>query len=245
MKAIILAAGMGSRLNQITNDMPKALVEVNHIPMLEITLNNLKNQGIKSFLINIHHKGEKVIDFLRSKNNFGVDIVISDERNRLLDTGGAILKAKSFIRGDEPTIVHNVDIISNININDLKACHLKNNNTATLCVRNRKTSRYLLFNDNMELTGWKNSTTGEFRWVDKDQKESTPLAFSGIYIISPSFADNLDMNDRFSIIEAWLQMGKKEKIMAYLDDSPNWFDLGTIERIKTAEKNIIDRENIS
>lgn len=245
MKAIILAAGMGSRLNQITNDTPKALVEVNHIPMLEITLNNLKNQGINSFLINIHHKGEKIIDFLRSKNDFGVNIVISDERDRLLDTGGAILKAKSFINGDESIIVHNVDIISNININDLEAFHLKNNNTATLCVRDRTTSRYLLFDANMQLKGWKNSTIGKFRWVDKNHKESSPLAFSGVYIISPSFVDKLDMNGSFSIIDAWLRMAKKEKIMGYLDDSPSWFDLGTIERIKTAEKNIIDRENIS
>ena len=149
MKAIILAAGFGSRLKNITSNKPKALVEVNGIAMLELVIQNLKKQGITDFLINIHHFGESVINFLAINNNFGVNITISDERDQLLDTGGAILKAHSFIKGAESVLVHNVDIISDIRIADLLAYHTKSNSIATLCIRKRESGRGLLFNNEM------------------------------------------------------------------------------------------------
>ena len=189
MKAIILAAGLGSRLNEITKDKPKALVDVNKVTMLERVIVNLKNQGVNRFLINIHYLGQEIIDFLAKNNNFGVSIIISDERNRILDTGGAILKARDFIAGSESVIVHNVDIISDININEIFDYHDKNNSLATLCIRKRKSDRGLLFNSNMQLVGWANTKKNKYKWVNNSINDYNIFAFSGIYMITPEFVE--------------------------------------------------------
>ncbi len=236
MKAIILAAGLGTRLKNITENKPKALIEVNGKTMLEIAILNLKNQGINNFLINIHHLGNSIIDFLAYNNNFGVNITISDERNHLLDTGGAILKAKKFISGNEPVLVHNVDIISDVNFSNLVEFHRKSESVATLCVRKRNTQRLLLFNNELYLIGWANINKKEFRWVEKSYSEYDMYAFSGIYVISPKFVDLITHTDRFSIIDSWLEIAKKNILTGYLDTSKRWYDLGTTEKINFAEK---------
>jgi|FLOH01.1.fsa_nt_gi N-acetyl-alpha-D-muramate 1-phosphate uridylyltransferase len=236
MKAIILAAGLGTRLKKITQDMPKALVEVNGKTMLEIAILNLKNQGFNHFLINIHHEGKSIIDFLASKNNFGVNIIISDEREQLLDTGGAILKAKEFIAGNEPVLVHNVDVISDVNISKLFNYHKNNNAVATLCVRKRETQRFLLFNNSNNLIGWTNLRNKEFKWVNKSYSEYYSYAFSGIYVISPKFVDLIKQTGKFSIIDSWLEIANTNIINAYVDTANQWHDLGTIEKIIIAEK---------
>ena len=232
MKAIILAAGLGSRLKNITSNKPKALVEVNGIAMLELVIQNLKKQGITDFLINIHHFGESVINFLAINNNFGVNITISDERDQLLDTGGAILKAHSFIKGAESVLVHNVDIISDIRIADLLAYHTKSNSIATLCIRKRESGRGLLFNNEMHLVGWTNIEKQEFRWVNNVCRNYSIFAFSGIYIISPKFTEKMVQKGKFSIIDTWLNMSKNETISGFIDTTDVWHDLGTIEKIK-------------
>jgi len=238
MKAIILAAGLGSRLNEITKDKPKALVDVNKVTMLERVIVNLKNQGVNRFLINIHYLGQEIIDFLAKNNNFGVSIIISDERNRILDTGGAILKARDFIAGSESVIVHNVDIISDININEIFDYHDKNNSLATLCIRKRKSDRGLLFNSNMQLVGWANTKKNKYKWVNNSINDYNIFAFSGIYMITPEFVELINQRGKFSIIETWLKLAKNNIISGYIDTSPMWHDLGTVEKIRAAE----DRE---
>ncbi len=235
MKAIILAAGLGSRLKSITNNKPKALVEVNGIPMLEMVIQNLKGQGVHDFLINIHHFGQSIIDFLTKNNNFGVNITISDERNKLLDTGGAILKASDFIQGSEPILVHNVDIISSIKIDDLLNNHIANNSIATLCVRKRNSGRGLLFNDNMHLIGWTNIEKQEYKWVDNTFTDYSLFAFSGIYLISPDFTKQIKQKGKFSIIDTWLEIAKSNTITGFIDTSDIWHDLGTAHKINIAE----------
>jgi len=237
MKAIILAAGLGSRLKKITNNKPKALVEVNGKTMLELTIQNLKQQGVTEFLINIHHFGESIIDFLTTHNNFGVSITISDERKKLLDTGGAILKAHSFIKGKEPVLVHNVDIISDIKITNLLNYHVKTGSIATLCVRKRDSGRGLIFNENMHLVGWTNIEKSEFKWVSNIYNNYNLFAFSGIYMISPQFTEEIQQKGKFSIIDTWLKIAKSKYISGYIDSSDIWHDLGTIEKINQAEKN--------
>lgn len=235
MKAIILAAGLGTRLKEVTANKPKALIEVNGITMLENVIQKLKNQGINDFLINIHHFGQSIIDYLNDNDNFGVNITVSDEREQLLDTGGAILKAKNFIRGGEPVIVHNVDIISDISVQDLLKYHNTNNSVATLCVRKRNSGRGLLFNNNMHLVGWTNIKKQEFKWVKDNPTDYNLFAFSGIYMIAPNFADLITQTGSFSIIDTWLEIANDSVISGWVDTSPKWHDLGTIEKINIAE----------
>ncbi|MGB1243748.1 MAG: sugar phosphate nucleotidyltransferase, partial [Chitinophagales bacterium] len=166
MKAMIFAAGLGTRLRPLTNDKPKALVEVNGKPLLEIVILQLKRYGFRDIVVNVHYFAKQIIRFLEAKNNFGIHIQISDESDLLLETGGGLQKAKHFLcSDDEPFLVHNVDILSDINLKALYQSHLEGSPLATLVVRNRKTSRYLLFDETNRLCGWKNVKTGEVRMM--------------------------------------------------------------------------------
>jgi len=234
-KAFIPAAGLGTRLGDLTKSKPKALVEVNGIPMLELTIERLKKAGVNKFLVNVHHFGDEVINFIQQKKQFGVDLQISDERSKLLDTGGALVKAKSFFKGNEPVLVHNVDVISEIDYDELFSLHKKNDACASLCVRERKSTRSLLFSQLMQLKGWTNFTTGEIKWVSEALQNYQAFAYSGVYLLEPEFVDRIPFNGKFSIIDTWLEMAKTERIFGYLDLSPNWFDLGTPEKLKVAE----------
>jgi len=236
MKAFIPAAGLGTRLGPFTKEKPKALIEVNGKTMLELTVERLKKQGIRQFMLNVHHFSQQVIQYLENKNNFGVEIKISDESAELLDTGGAIQKAADFFQGTEPVLVHNVDVISEVDFSQLEKYHSSKKALATLCVRKRKSSRALLFNDEMELTGWTNKHTNQFKWVTHPVSNFRSFAYSGIYLANPAFATLLPFTGKFSIIDAWLEMAEREKIIGYLDESALWFDLGTPEKIREAEK---------
>lgn len=164
MKAMIFAAGLGSRLKPLTDTMPKALVPVAGRPMLEHVILKLKASGFTEIVINIHHFGEQIIDFLKANNDFGLTLHISDERDLLLDTGGGIRKARRFFENsDEPFLVHNVDILSDMNLKELYDFHLRNGSVATLLASRRKTSRYLLFDAEQRLCGWINKDTGQVR----------------------------------------------------------------------------------
>jgi NDP-sugar pyrophosphorylase family protein len=234
MKAFILAAGLGSRLGELTKDKPKALVQLNGQALLGRLINYLKGQGFDHFLVNIHHHGQMVVDYLDSNHNFGVQIEISDERSELLDTGGAILKARHFFKGDAPVLIHNVDIISEVNLKKMLSYHLNNNALATLCVRKRDTDRSLIFDDKMVLKGWKNKKTDEYKWVAAPLSNYLSRAYSGIYFADPGFPDHLMHTGKFSIIDGWLSMDEPGRIGGYLDSSENWFDLGTPEKISMA-----------
>ena len=234
MKAFILAAGLGTRLGNLTKDKPKALVKVNGQEMLALTIKRLKENGYNEFIVNVHHYGNMVIDFLKN-SNFGVTIHISDERKQLLDTGGALLKATEHLKGDEPVLVHNVDVISKINFKELTTYHTRQKALATTCVRERQTDRMLIFDHQKQLKGWTNKKTGEFKWSIAPVSNYQIYAYSGIYIISPEFIRNIKQKGKFSIIDAWLDLAGRHKITGYLDQSEYWFDLGTPEKIKEAE----------
>lgn len=236
MKAFILAAGLGSRLGYFTNDKPKALVCLNGKEILGLLINKLKKYGFDQFLVNIHHHGQQIIDYLEKNDHFGVQIQISDERSELLDTGGAILKARHFFQGNEPVLVHNVDIISDVNLKKIQLFHAMNGALVTLCVRERNTDRKLIFNKKMILKGWTNEKTGEIKWVGSPFTDYHSFAFSGLYYASPQIPDLIESTGKFSIIDTWLTLAKTKLIKGYLDDSENWFDLGTPERLKIAEK---------
>jgi len=236
MKAMILAAGLGTRLGKQTAEKPKALVEINGITMLESLVERLKEQGIKKIVINIHHHGQQVIDFVEQKENFGIEISFSDERNELLDTGGAIKKASSFFQGEEPVLVHNVDIYSEINLKDLLEYHREMNSFATLCVRRRTSGRVLIFKDNNQLAGWANLDECSYKWVKEPLNLFEAFAYNGVFLAEPQFAASMPFEGKFSIIDCWLEMAKNRKITAWVDESPVWFDFGTTEKIKIAEQ---------
>ena len=197
---MIFAAGLGTRLKPLTDHMPKALVPVAGRPMLEHVILKLKAAGFNELVINIHHFGEQILDFLRANQNFGLTIHISDERDCLLDTGGGIRKAEPFFRGNEPFLVHNVDILSDTDLKALYEYHRQSGNDATLLASRRKTIRYLLFDDEKRLCGWINKDTLQtkpegFAYNPEHHHE---YAFSGIHVISPSLFHY--MEDRKSVV---------------------------------------------
>lgn len=239
MKAMIFAAGMGTRLKPLTDTMPKALVPINGKPMLEHIILKLKNSGFTQIVINIHHLGQQIIDFLAENNNFGIDIIISDERDYLMDTGGGIKKAKSFFTGKEPFLIHNVDIISNVDLKKLYDKHLETNPLATLLVSKRETSRYLLFNKENKLCGWRNLETGEVKsfYPYFDPTQYNEYAFSGIHVLSPEIFDWMEeWTGKFSIINFYLSICAKTDIHAYPAEKLHLMDIGKIETLTKAEE---------
>ncbi|MCF6184522.1 MAG: NTP transferase domain-containing protein [Bacteroidales bacterium] len=235
MKAFILAAGLGTRLKPFTDNKPKALVSLSGKTFLEHTVLNLKVQGINNFVINVHHFADQITDFLKEKNNLNCNIQISDERAELLDTGGALLHAKSYFSENENILIYNVDIFSDINIYELTKCHKKNNALVTLAVHKSNSSRKLVFDKNMQLCLWKNIKTGEIKTARKSETKLTDFAFTGIHIINTEIFRYITETSKFSIIDLYLRLAKKHKILAYETNYNYWFDLGKPETLKLAE----------
>ena len=241
MKAMIFAAGLGTRLRPLTNDRPKALVEVGGKPMLEHVIIHLKQSGFDDITVNIHHFGQKIIDFLESKDNFGLNIHISDERDLLLDTGGGILKARKFLDGNEPFLVHNADILTDLDLKAMLEKHKSSLATATLLVKKRVTQRYFVFDNSHKLQGWINKKTGETKpsTLSYDDSEMIERAFGGIHVISPSIFPLLENfskgNDVFSITPFYIEECNNCHIQGY--ESPtayNWIDVGKPETLEEA-----------
>lgn len=236
MKALLFAAGMGTRLQEYTQNTPKALVRLAGKPLLEHAVEHLKQFGITNLTINVFHFAEQVISFVHEKNYFGIDIHISDERDRLLDTGGGLKKAASFLNGNEPILIFNVDVISNLDLNLLFKYHREQKALATLVVRNRETSRNLMFDHNLQLTGWKNFSNGETRVSRADSfAASQPWAFSGIHLIEPDLLKLISEEGKFPIIDLYLRLAKDHPIKAFVDQSDLWMDLGKPDQLKAAE----------
>jgi mannose-1-phosphate guanylyltransferase len=238
MKAMILAAGLGTRLRPLTDDRPKALVEVGGRTLLEITLSRLRTFGIREVIINVHHFADTVVEYLKENDNFGMRIEISHEEI-LLDTGGGLKKAAWFFlenssRLDEPFILHNVDVISTIDLGRMVSSHTEGQALATLAVQERETSRYLLFDERRQLCG---------RRAGRDQppelvrpgRQVQALAFSGIHVISPRIFALMIEEGVFSIITSYLRLaGQGEKIIAFRADEYYWRDLGRPENLAQA-----------
>ena len=236
VKAILFAAGLGTRLGEYTSDRPKALVNLNGKPLLQHAIEHLKKFGINDITINVFHFAEQIISFVAENNSFGISIHISDEREQLLDTGGGLKKAKELLIGTEPILIYNVDIISNLDLNEFLRYHLENRALATLAVRNRKTSRYLMFDYDLQLSGWKNFSNGETRISREGSfNNSQPFAFSGIHLIQPQLLDLITEEGKFPIMDLYLRLATQHPIKAYIDRSDLWMDLGKPDQLKAAE----------
>lgn len=234
MKAMIFAAGKGTRLKPLTDNTPKALVKVNGISMLELIIGKLISIGVDEIIINVHYLADQIIDFLHSKNNFGIRIEISDESDELLDTGGGLKKASWFFDDPEPFILHNVDIISDIDLIEMVNFHKKKNAIATLAIRNRKSSRYFLFDTKNELCGWENIKTTE-KTISKKSTLLSQFAFSGIHIIDPIIFNFLNQKGKFSIVDSYLKLSRNKIIKGFDHTSDYWFDIGNTKKLEIAD----------
>ncbi len=237
MRAMIFAAGLGTRLQPLTLNKPKALVEIRGKTLLERSISYLKNHGIDDITVNVHHFADQIKSFLKENDNFGISIHLSDETGMLLDTGGGILHAREFLDKNEPVLLLNTDILTNLDLFPLFQFHQESGAMATLVVRQRNTSRYLLFDRNNRLTGWKNIKTGELKISRPEAaEESRELAFSGIHLVSPRIFPLISESGKFSIIDLYLRLAAKEKIMGFQDRESIWMDLGKYEEMEEAER---------
>jgi NDP-sugar pyrophosphorylase family protein len=233
MKSMILAAGLGSRLKPRTDSTPKALINIKRKTLLEIGINNLIKNGFDKIIINVHHHSKQIIQFL-NENKFAAEITISDETDKLLDTGGGLKNAKWFFNDNSPFLVYNVDIISNLDLKKLYTFHTNSSAIATLVVRKRESGRYLLFNSKNILCGWRNTKTGETKLILSD-KLQYEFAFSGIQVIDPKIFSLMPDENVFSLIDLYLKVGFKHIISAFIDDESYWLDVGKPENLKAAE----------
>jgi NDP-sugar pyrophosphorylase family protein len=244
MKAMILAAGLGTRLRPLTNDRPKALVEVGGRTLLEITLARLRSFGVRQVIINVHHFPDMVVEYLKKNSNFGMHIEVSREEE-LLDTGGGLKKAAHFFldgsdERDRPFVLHNVDVISTIDLGRMVRLHNERRALATLAVQDRETSRYLLFDQQLQLCG-RRSGQGQTPELVRACQQTTALAFSGIHVISPRLLAGMTEAGAFSIINCYLRLaGEGENIQAFRSDKYYWRDLGRADNVAQAA---LDLEN--
>jgi NDP-sugar pyrophosphorylase family protein len=227
-KAMILAAGLGTRLGELTASRPKALVEWNGTPLLEMVILKLIKYGFNEIVINVHHFAEMVMEFVSGKNNFGIRIEFSHEKEHLLDTGGGIAKASWFF-GEDPFLVYNVDINSDIDLRKLYQAHIDGGRIATLAVKERVTSRSLLMNNRGLLKGWRDNRTGETILTGGDEGHLVPIAFSGIHVINPEIIALFPEKEQFPIMPFFLELARTREILLYRHDRDTWIDMGKIE----------------
>lgn len=234
MKAMILAAGKGTRLQPLTNTKPKALVEIDGKPLLELIIKKVIHSGFTDIVINVHHFADQIYDFLASHKNFGVNIQISDEQELLLDTGGALIKARPMLIDGEPILIHNVDIITSLDLRELYAFHCRSGALATMAVKDRQTSRSLLVNSVGDLCGWRNNQTGELKHSCGNLSELTPIAFSAVHVIQPEIFEHIHKTGVFSIMDEYLRLAQSHRIATFKHNNDYWLDLGRIENIDEA-----------
>ena len=233
-KALIFAAGKGTRLKPFTESHPKALALVNDVPLLERNIKYLQNFGVTEFVINVHHFGEQIVEFLEKNNHFGAKIDISDEKDELLETGGGLLFAQKYLENEENFLIMNADILTDLNIHELVKFHETHLPLATLAVSDRNSSRKLFFNSEMALKGWMNKNSGETKMAEfnSDFKE---LAFSGIHCINSSIFDKIKRRGKFSIMEEYLDLMFENNILGFQHEA-RLIDVGRPESVIEAEK---------
>jgi NDP-sugar pyrophosphorylase family protein len=231
MKAIILAAGLGTRLGPLTEKQPKALIEIQGRTLLEMVLKRLAAHGFTEIIINVHHFAAQVKAYLAAHRNFGLHIELSDESGQLLDTGGGIKKAAWFFTDGQPFLVHNVDILSNVDLAVLYAAHRASGAMATLCCTARLSSRYFLFDAHHRLCGWQNVKTGERKITVETPQPLVPMAFSGIHVIDPKLTALMPQNGAFSIVDAYLQLSPQVVIQCFAAPHAEIIDVGKPEAL--------------
>lgn len=243
--AMILAAGLGTRLKALTQDRPKALVELNGKPLLQYCIEELIANGFHHIVINVHHFGEQIIDFV-GHHHFDAEIELSDERNLLMDTGGGIVKASPLFKNSKAVLIHNVDIISDVNLHELSQQFLASGDDAWLLTQDRETNRKLLFDTENQLVGWMNKTEQQFKWVNEEKSGvstgSTALnynemAFSGLHFFRSDLFAEFEVKPQ-SVIDLYLYLAKHNRIISKPIHPDFWFDLGKPEQLQTAEKHL-------
>lgn len=245
-QAMIFAAGLGTRLKPLTDTMPKALVRIGGEPLIKHVILRLQEAGFQRIVVNVHHFAQQIIDYLEENEHFGLDIRISDETEQLLETGGGIKKARNLFDPHSPVLIHNVDILSNV---DLKAFYdhaCTSGAEATLLVSERQTKRYLLFDDKYRLVGWTNKETGEVKsphnWVKDELQSLQMLAFSGIHVFSPALFPMMDQwPDRFPIIDFYLKACATHPLSGYVADNLRMIDVGKLDSLQQAEEFLLDK----
>ena len=238
--AMILAAGLGTRLKALTQDKPKALVELNGKPLLQHCIENLITNGFYHIIINVHHFGEQIIDFIK-QHQFDAVIQISDERDLLMDTGGGIVKATPLFKDSKAVLVHNVDIISNVNLGEMSQQFLNSRDDAWLLTQDRETNRKLLFDDENQLVGWMNKSEEKFKWVHNEsalRRAQGPslkeMAFSGLHFFRSDLFAEFEIKPQ-SVIDLYLNLAKTNRIISKPIQPDYWFDLGKPEQLQAAE----------
>ncbi|WP_312312825.1 nucleotidyltransferase family protein [Empedobacter brevis] len=234
MKAMIFAAGLGTRLKPFTENHPKALALVNGKPLLQRNIEYLRAAGINEIVINVHHFADQIMVFLEENNYFGIEITISDETDQVLETGGGLVKAKANF--DEDFLVMNVDILTDLNLTELIKSHQENNALVTLAVSDRNSSRKLYFNKQNELKGWRNLKTAEEIKAVNSLDNLRDLAFSGIHVIHPNLFDKITEKGKFSIMKVYMDLMKTESILGFDHSGGVLIDVGRPESVIEAEQ---------
>lgn len=245
MKAMIFAAGLGTRLRPYTDTMPKALVPVDGKPMIWHQVRKLKAAGVDEVVVNVHHFAQDLVQYIHSENDFGITVHISDESGMLLDTGGGLLAARRFLEAvNEPFLIHNVDIFSNLDLAAFISDGLQDGSVAKLLVSDRDSSRKLLFGADGSLCGWKNLRTGELRGPVASAV-GTELAFGGVHLVSPAIFDVFDRHPEFtgafSIIDFYLAACVDNRITAYCPSELKLVDVGKVSSLDTLDPSLLAR----
>lgn len=251
MQAMIFAAGMGTRLKPLTDTMPKALVTVGGQPLIRRVIARLKEAGATRIVVNVHHFANQIVSYLHDNDNFGTDIRISDETAQLLETGGGIKKAAPLFNADEPILIHNVDILSNVDLAKLYTFaaveeESKDKADAVVLVSNRVTKRYLLFDDDMNLVGWTNVETGEVKspYPHLDVAKCQRFAFAGIHVVSPRLFKLMDtFPDKFGIIDFYLSICATHHVRGYVKTDLKLMDIGKLDTLHQAEAFLSELEH--
>ena len=235
MKAMLFAAGLGTRLKPLTDHKPKALVEADGTPLLGHALALLESHGCTSVVVNVHHFADQIEDYLAAYKT-DMHIAISDERDHLLETGGGLLHARPYLDGDEPFLVYNTDIVTDLDLGAFYRHHLDRDALATLAVRQRDTSRYFLYDDAMVLHGWAHLGERRFKVRRLPETELRAWAFSGIHVVSPRLFDLFEERGKFSITDTYLRLCATERILGYPHDESAWYDAGKPETLAAASE---------
>ena len=235
MKAMLLAAGLGTRLKPFTDKHPKALAVVNGKTILQRNIEYLQTFGVTDFIINVHHFANQIKDYLKQHNYFNINIIISDESDAVLETGGGLKKASWFLQGDDSFFLMNVDILTTADLLKMILQHAEQKPLATLAVSDRLSSRCFLFNEANELCGWRNTQSGEEK-ISKTAEVYYPFSFSGIHLIHPSLLTMIRQEGKFSMVDVYLDLAKREQIVAFDHSGSLLMDVGKPERIVEAEK---------
>lgn len=238
LNAMIFAAGIGSRLKPYTDSRPKALIKIGDYPMLEMALRKLERLQVRRVVVNVHHHAQQVKGFLGAFKSSQMEICISDESDQLLDTGGGLVKAAPLFEKGSDILIYNVDVLTNAPLRQLIEYHQSNGQLATMMIQARTASRYLLFDQDLRLCGWRHPKTMEEIWVNAPDSNALPFGFNGIQVIRPELLTLLKNKiSAFPIIPEYLHLSKSQLIKGWIQaDGSEWFDIGTPDKLNNASK---------